>query len=303
MNIFKKNHQKIIRHNTLHATGLVSYKLAINKFADRHPHEISTGFRGTRDTHDLHESKFSRGDEIEVPDEVDWRLKGAVTAVKQQGDCGACWAFSVVRQKHNYCSPKVMRINFQTGTLEGQYFRKTGRLVSLSEQNLIDCSDYQYSNFGCEGGFMNTTYLYIKDNGGIDLEDYYPYEGIEDDCRYSKAKQSIHLRVKGYVSLPKGDEEALRRAVATVGPISVAIDGTDESLLYYDSGLYDNPSCSSEKLTHALLLVGYGTENGKDYWLLKNSWGDKWGEGGYLKMVRNKENQCGVATWATYPKI
>ncbi|XP_044231460.1 procathepsin L-like [Thunnus albacares] len=218
----------------------------------------------------------------DLPDFVDWRDKGYVTEVKNQKNCGSCWAFSA------------------TGSLEGQIFNKTGKLVSLSEQQLVDCSR-DYGNMGCSGGWMHDAFRYIKENGGLDTEDSYPYEAKDGKCRYDPAK--IGANCTGYVNVKSNDEDALRDAVATIGPVSVAIDASQTSFQLYKSGVYDEPHCQSSALNHAVLAVGYGTENGLDYWLVKNSWGLEWGDKGYIKMSRNKQNQCGMGSYAIYPQV
>lgn len=220
---------------------------------------------------------------VQIPDSIDWRERGAVADIKNQGRCGSCWAFST------------------TGSIEGQHFIKTGSLKRLSEQNLIDCST-SYGNNGCQGGWTDQAFTYIKRNGGIDTEESYPYQAANGICRYNR--QNSGAMITGFMDIPTGDEEKLKEALATVGPISIAIDSSHDSFRHYASGVYTEPNCDPQKLCHAILAVGYGTDaNGNDYYIVKNSWGTTWGENGYIKIARNHNNHCGIATAASYPII
>jgi len=282
-NIFAENVRKIVRHNLEKDLGLHSHSLAVNKFADLTSEEFTARMNGYRHNYRAHRQANVRvpttGD---LPDTVDWRDKGYVTPIKDQAQCGSCWAFSAV------------------ASLEGQHFKATQKLVSLSEQNLVDCSQKE-GNEGCNGGLMDDAFQYIIDVGGIDTEESYPYEAVDDTCRFKKA--NIGATLKSFTDIKVGDEKALQEAVATVGPISVAIDASQFSFQFYSGGVYDEPGCSSTQLDHGVTAVGYGTDNGSDYWLVKNSWGEGWGVNGYIEMSRNKDNQCGIATAASYPNV
>lgn len=228
---------------------------------------------------------FVEPENVQIPASIDWREKGAVSEIKDQGHCGSCWTLAA------------------TGALEGQHFRKTGQLVSLSAQNILDCSTKYITN-GCNGGYRYYAFQYVKDNGGINTEDVYPYEGRDDnECRFNPKKSVVTDR--GMVDVPKGNETALVVALATVGPVSVSIDATHYSFRFYSSGIYEEPKCLAEDINgHAVLAVGYGTdEDGKDYFIIKNSWGKSWGENGFIRIRRNKNNHCGIATSAIYPVI
>lgn len=288
LKIFEANLKRIEMHNYLYQKGVKKYTLGLNEYADMEHSEFVQLMNGliprnktNRNTQD-YVQYMSPLVKLDLPESVDWRDKGYVTPVKNQGHCGSCWSFST------------------TGALEGQHFRKTGKLVSLSEQNLVDCSA-KWGNHGCEGGLMDQAFQYIKDNDGIDTEASYPYTAEQGTCRFKTS--NIGATDKGYYDIDSGSESKLQEALASVGPVSVAIDASHQSFQLYESGVYDEPECHSDQLDHGVLAVGYGTENGQDYWLVKNSWGESWGQGGYIKMVRNKDNQCGIATQASYPLV
>ncbi|KAE9546308.1 hypothetical protein FO519_010480, partial [Halicephalobus sp. NKZ332] len=171
----------------------------------------------------------------------------------------------------------------------------------LSEQNILDCTR-TYGNGGCKGGWFTTAFQYIKDNGGIDLEDSYPYVGTLRQC--IPRTRNSGVKVTGYVNLPRGDEEQLKIAVATQGPISITVHACDPTFRGYKTGVYYEGKCSANIFHHAMLIVGYGTDpKYGDYWLVKNSWGADWGEQGYIRMARNRSNHCGIATYGSYPVL
>lgn len=290
--VWRVNLKKILKHNLEHGWGMHSYKLEMNHYGDLNSTEFTSMMNGfdnkkrleRKQNNEIMSTIYMPPMNVELehlPKSIDWREKGFVTPVKDQGQCGSCWAFST------------------TGSLEGQHFRKTGKLVSLSEQNLVDCSRKE-GNSGCEGGLMDQAFRYIKIQRGIDDEKDYPYEAKDANCRYSKRFNAANDT--GYVDIPEGDEQALKLAVAHVGPISVAIDASHPSFQFYHSGVYDEPDCT-DNLDHGVLVVGYGMEEGKDYWLVKNSWNTAWGKEGYIMMSRNKNNQCGIASSASYPTV
>ena len=285
--IWQSKRVYVNEHNS-HANRF-GYTLAINTFSDMSNDEINTHYKGlkmvTQQFADFNVSTtrlFKSDPKFNAPQSLDWREVGAVTPVKNQKQCGSCWSFSA------------------TGAIEGQHYLKTNQLVSVSEQNLIDCSR-GYGSLGCNGGNPIQAFAYVRDNGGIDTEGSYPYEGDEGTCRFSSS--SVGATVSGYVQIPTS-ESALLEAVTTIGPISVAIDASHSSYQLYHSGVYYEPLCSSSNLDHAVLVVGYGTQDGQDYWLVKNSWGSEdWGMDGYMMMARNMNNNCGIATFASYPTV
>ncbi|KAG9337749.1 hypothetical protein JZ751_028246 [Albula glossodonta] len=290
--IWEENHRFIQQHNLEEAQGKHSYKLGMNQFGDLMEKEFSETMLGLDlSSVDVSSLPVWNGTVLKAPREWDWSRKGYVTPVKNQKQCGSCWAFS------------------STGALEGQMFKKTRRLVSLSEQNLVDCTR-TYGNYGCNGGLMNEAFRYVEKNGGIASEQSYPYTATEGKCRYKKSQRAAYC--KGHRILPQGDEKTLRDAVYAVGPISICINAGRRTFQFYKSGIYYDPECP-KKINHAVLAVGYGeswtqpaTSNistgPTQFWIVKNSWGTGWGKDGYIRVARGY-NQCGIARFSVYPIV
>merc|ERR1711973_940186 len=286
---WKKNSAEIETHNADYSD---EYEREENMFADMTDEEFDQQYgRGLiipeeklNGSDVLQGADFVRPPASEVPGEMDWRTKGYVTPVKNQGRCGSCYSFSA------------------TGALEGAWFKKTGKLVSLSEQQIVDCSR-GYGNHGCGGGFYESAWKYIKSYGGSETEESYPYEAREWICRFKQEK--VVAQVSGHHNLPEKDEEALKQAVGSVGPVSVAIDASCRGFRSYRRGVYSHEGCRAKSgdLNHAVLAVGYGQEGGEEYWLVKNSWGTRYGDKGYVKIARNKGNMCGIAWRGAYPLV
>jgi len=254
-----------------------AHRVAINEFADLTIEEFVALYTGVRQT--VTGWTLQQGSPAAAPTSVDWRTKGAVTPIKDQGQCGSCWAFSAV------------------GSTEGAHFLAKGALVSLSEQNLVDCSTAE-GNQGCNGGLMTQAFDYIIKNKGIDTEASYKYTAQDGNCKFSSA--NIGSTLVSYKNVAAGSETDLVAKIVE-GPTSVAIDASHSSFQLYKSGVYYEAQCSATALDHGVLAVGYDTDASKEYYIVKNSWGTSWGQDGYIWMSRNRNNNCGIATMATLP--
>jgi len=279
-----------------HLQETLGVTLALNEFADRAPGEFTAERNGLQSTAMPRPSSTHIPSGQAIPLSVDWREKGLVAEVKNQGSCGSCWAFSTVV------------------SIEGQHAKNSGTLVPLSEQNLVDCVKNEVIPgqgwnetccSGCKGGLMADAFQYMIDHqhGGIDTEAAYPYTGLSGKCAFKATQEGA--AISKWVAIPQGDEDALLDAVATVGPVSIGVDAAIGWQLY-SGGILKPRLCSSDPkhLDHGVAIVGYGSEVVKgtstDYWIIRNSWGKRWGESGYLRIVRG-QNACGLANAASYP--
>ncbi|XP_059205363.1 procathepsin L-like [Centropristis striata] len=280
--VWEKNVRLVLRHNKEASAGLHSFTMGLNHLADMTAEEVNEKLNGLKMEEPTRVRNYTFKDLSgqKMPKSVDWRKNGMVGPVRNQGMCGSCWAFSTM------------------GALEAQMRRQTGALVTLSPQNLVDCSA---SNHGCRGGYLSAAFRYVIRNQGVDSENFYPYETRDGPCRYSVEGMAGYC--SDFHDVPPGNERALQAAVATVGPISVAVNAMLQSFHFYKGGLYNEPNCDPNHRNHAVLLVGYGSEDGQDFWIVKNSWGVEWGEGGYIRIVRNRNNLCGIASNAVYPSV
>ncbi|CBI27807.3 hypothetical protein VitviT2T_016273 [Vitis vinifera] len=276
--IFSEN-LKLIR--STNRKGL-PYTLAVNQFADWTWEEFRRHRLGAAQNCSATLKGNHKLTDVILPETKDWREDGIVSPIKDQGHCGSCWTFST------------------TGALEAAYAQAFGKGISLSEQQLVDCAG-AFNNFGCHGGLPSQAFEYIKYNGGLDTEEAYPYTGLDGTCKFSS--ENIGVQVLDSVNITLGAEDELKHAVAFVRPVSVAFEVVHD-FRFYKKGVYTSGTCGSTPMdvNHAVLAVGYGVEDGVAYWLIKNSWGENWGDNGYFKMELGK-NMCGVATCSSYPVV
>lgn len=271
LGIYLVNKRYVQEHN-----AKKSFKLELNQFAAYTPAEYDSllGYKMTSQEFTATKSN------IVAPESVDWREKGAVTGAKDQGKCGSCWAFSAIAGE------------------EGAWATAGNKLTSFSEQNLVDCV---YTCHGCNGGLMTLSFDYVisYQAGKFNLEEDYPYLAVQQGCAYDKTKAAGN--VKKYITISAKSEKDLAAKCAEHGPVCVAIDAGSRSFGLYKGGVYIDSTCSSTYLNHGVTCVGYGTEGENNYWIVKNSWGNTWGEEGYIRMLKDHKNQCGISTNAIVP--
>lgn len=282
--IFAENLKYIEKHNA----GKHSYQLGVTEFADKKPHEFHLDHVGCMTKSQkpwsslpyLGHAEFKVG--AKLPSSIDWVSKGAVTDPKNQGKCGSCWSFST------------------TGALEGAWQIASGKLVSLSEQQLVDCA--KNGNMGCQGGSMDLAFSYLEKHD-VCSEDSYPYLAAQGTCHQTNCTKVVPQgSITGFKDVSAKDMDALMQAVSQQ-PVSVAIEADQMAFQLYKGGILTQ-ECGT-KLDHGVLVVGYGTENGVDYWKVKNSWGAEWGENGYIRMKRGvpKDGECGIKDQPSYPIV
>ncbi|VYS57909.1 unnamed protein product [Arabidopsis thaliana] len=281
--IFKDNLKFVDEHNSVPDR---TFEVGLTRFADLTNEEFRAIYlrkkmERTKDSVKTERYLYKEGDVL--PDEVDWRANGAVVSVKDQGNCGSCWAFSAV------------------GAVEGINQISTGELISLSEQELVDC-DRGFVNAGCDGGIMNYAFEFIMKNGGIETDQDYPYNANDLGlCNADKNNNTRVVTIDGYEDVPRDDEKSLKKAVAHQ-PVSVAIEASSQAFQLYKSGVMTG-TCGIS-LDHGVVVVGYGSTSGEDYWIIRNSWGLNWGDSGYVKLQRNIDDpfgKCGIAMMPSYP--
>jgi cathepsin L len=252
-----------------------TYKVELNKFAAMTPAEYRTmlGVRPMPVSGQAEPSNFA------PPESIDWREKGAVNAIKDQGQCGSCWAFSTIQ------------------AAEGANFIKYKKLESYSEKNIVDCVA---TCFGCGGGWPYEAFDWVigHQGGKFQFESDYPYQPVQGTCKFDASKPAG--TITKYLSIVKNDEDDLVAKVAENGPTSICMDASRATFQTYKEGIYDDPKCTKTTMDHAVGLVGYAAEGGRKYWILRNSWGTVWGIAGYMKLLRGV-NQCGCAAVAVVP--
>jgi C1A family cysteine protease len=282
--IFEANLARVTAHN---AKGH-PWTMAMNEFGDLTPKEFAAGRIGGYKHRKLRRGApagdlvVNKPSTVGLPSSVDWVSQGVVTPVKNQGQCGSCWSFST------------------TGAVESINAINGNQLISLSEQQLVDCSSSE-GNQGCNGGLVDQAFQYIIDNGGICLESAYPYQAVQGTCQAQTCTSAA--TISSFTDVTADSDAALAAAVAQQ-PVSVAIEADQASFQFYSGGVM-TAACGTNT-DHAVLTVGYGTDSGVEYWKVKNSWGASWGEAGYIRLARGEsynggQGQCAIYSDPSYP--
>lgn len=266
-NVFKKNIQSLKPNS--------NYVKGITQFADMTPSEFRKTYLNLNISI-LNTIKFEKAEPIRLidsPENFNWVDEGVVGAVKNQGSCGSCFAFSTV------------------GNLEGLYAIKNNKSLIFSEQELVDCDT---NDHGCNGGLMENAFQWIKNNGGLVLSENYPYKGKKGVCADKELEKVVKIR--GFKKFLSQNEEDIKNYLIKTGPLAIALNANP--LQFYESGILDlnSSECHPRGLNHAVVLVGYGVENNVDYWIVRNSWGGGWGEDGYFRIIRGK-GTCGINSY------
>nr|AFK11198.1 cathepsin L1 [Callorhinchus milii] len=283
--IWQANLQEIKTHNMEYKRRRVSFKMGMNHFGDLSSSEFQRiyhhqSFKQRSFVYIIQEVKpFLPFNNSFIVRSVDWRKKGYVTPVYYQGTCGSCYGFAA------------------TGSLEAMIFKKYGKLIKLSEQSIVDCSSY-YGNLGCSGGSIIRAYKFVMENG-IQSADTYPYTAKAGTCRHNKS--STVATMSHYIKV-HSNEEALAQTVSTVGPVAVCVHTKTRSWQFYKSGILYDPLCKNYTYDHGILVVGFGIQKDEHYWIVKNSWGSRWGMKGYIWIAKDRNNHCGISSYATYPE-
>ncbi|XP_028160645.1 cathepsin L1-like [Ostrinia furnacalis] len=280
---WRDNLRLVAEHNRRFLAGETSYSLHLNQFGDWDTKDYFQKILKLFDVgplfdpaEDKHKSTLVRNARRKVPSKVDWRAQGFKPKREEQWKCGACYAFAV------------------THALQAQLYKKHGEWGELSPQQIVDCSSAD-GNMGCNGGSLRGAMRYSA-RAGLIAETRYPYTGKKGRCKYGRSL--VRAKPKRWAMLPSGDEGAIEKAVATIGPLAVAVNAAPFTFQLYRSGIYDDPFCFPWHLNHAMLLVGYTQQ----YWILLNWWGRRWGEDGYMR-IRRGHNRCGIANMAAYVEL
>jgi len=272
--VFAFNHEKVIQMNKIH-----SHKSMLNMFADLTEEEFVTKYTGLKVPTEQKRNEKTINSQVQA-DSVDWRTKGAVNPVKDQGQCGSCWAFSA------------------TSALESSWFLKQGKLLNLAEQQMVDCGG-STGNYGCNGGWMDWAFQYIINAGGQELTADYPYKAVDQKCAFNPSK--VAAKITAFTDVPKNQCDQLVSAIEQQ-PVSVAIAAN--AIMFYSSGIFESTACGVG-LNHGVTAVGFGKEGDKKFYIVRNSWSNGWGEQGYIRMSREIQPDtgiCGICMVSSYPQ-